>query len=159
MIRAAAAAALALVLGGSAAPLRLAGCPVFPATDFWNCRVDSLPVARDSAAIVASIGGDEPLRADFGSGLWQGSPIGIPFTVVGKATPKVSVRSYPTGGFPPQARIVLRALKEYGMVVADNGADWYVAGAPVRRWSNDQLQTLRRVRGSAFEVVDTRRLR
>jgi hypothetical protein len=67
--------------------------------------------------------------------------------------------SFPTAGFPPQARIVLAALKRYGLIVADNGASWYVTGAPDPRWSNDQLHTLHRVPGSAFEVVDARSLR
>jgi hypothetical protein len=51
------------------------------------------------------------------------------------------------------------ALKRYGMIVADNGSDWYISGAPNRGWSNDQLHTLGRVTGSAFEVVDTTSLR
>jgi hypothetical protein len=68
-------------------------------------------------------------------------------------------RSYPIAGFPRQARIVLQALKEYGMIVADNGSDWYVSGAPHPKWSNDELHTLHRVPGSAFEVVDGTRLR
>ncbi len=67
-------------------------------------------------------------------------------------------QSYPTGGFPRQARIVLQALKEYGMLVADNGSDWYVSGAPHPSWSNEQLHALHRVPGSAFEVVDASRL-
>jgi hypothetical protein len=68
-------------------------------------------------------------------------------------------RDYPIGGFPRQARIVLQALKEYGMIVADNGSNWYVSGAPHPKWSNEQLHTLHRVPGSAFEVVDVSRLR
>jgi hypothetical protein len=67
--------------------------------------------------------------------------------------------SYPIGGFPRQARIVLEALERYGMIVADNGSSWFVSGAPDPRWSNEQLHTLRRVPGSAFEVVDTSSLR
>jgi hypothetical protein len=67
-------------------------------------------------------------------------------------------RSYPIAGFPPQARVLLRALKEYGMMVADNGSNWYVSGAPHPKWSNEQLHTLHRVPGSAFEVVDTTEL-
>jgi hypothetical protein len=50
-------------------------------------------------------------------------------------------------------------LKRYGMLVSDNGSDWYITGAPDPRWSNDQLRALKRVPGSAFEVVDTRTLR
>jgi hypothetical protein len=63
--------------------------------------------------------------------------------------------SFDTSGFPRQARIVLDALKRYGMLVADNGSSWYVTGAPDPRWSNDQLRTIGRAKGSDFEVVDT----
>jgi hypothetical protein len=64
-------------------------------------------------------------------------------------------RGFDISGFPRQSRIVLRALKRYGMILADNGSSWYVSGAPDPRWSNDQLHTLHEVPGSAFEVVDT----
>jgi hypothetical protein len=293
--------ACALVLGGSSAEaLRLPAarrCPVFPASNPWNRRVDRLPIARNSAAIIASIGERTGLHADFGSGRWEGSPIGIPFDVVTRRTPRSRVgfdyddesdhvrypipkrvhieggsdhhallvdrdacRLYELGGlerrgarwhawagatwslrsnrlrpagwtsadaaglpifpglarydevrrgvidhalrftvsrtrrayvyparhyasdltspnlppmglrvrlrasfdvrpFPRQARIVLVALKRYGMIVADNGSDWYVSGAPSPGWSNEQLHTLGRVKGSAFEVVDTSKLR
>ena len=53
---------------------------------------------------------------------------------------------------------MLEALKRYGMLVADNGSDWYISGAPSPHWDNDALHTLGRVKGSAFEVVDTRSL-
>jgi hypothetical protein len=294
------AAAVVAVVGASAtgAPLPAAkSCPVFPADNPWNRRVDMLPAASDSAAIVGSIGLDDHVHADFGSGLWDGGPIGIPFTVVGGETPRSPVsfeyaaesdrvrypipanvkieggpnadgdrhallvdrdacrlyelfylrrqggrwtagsgavfdlrsdrlrpagwtsadaaglpifpglarydevargridhalrftvertrrayvwparhfasdltdrslppmglrfrlrRDYPIAGFPRQARVVLQALKEYGMILADNGSNWYLSGAPDPRWSNDQLHTLHRVPGSAFEVVDT----
>ncbi len=56
-------------------------------------------------------------------------------------------------GLPPQARVVARALKQYGLIVADNGSDWFVSGAPHPRWDNDQLRQLGRLRGSDFEVV------
>jgi hypothetical protein len=293
------------VLGGSAAQaLRLPAaprCPVFPKSNPWNRRVDRLPVAANSAAVIASIGADTGLHADFGSGLWEGAPIGIPFTVVGRHQPKSRVsfeyadesdrgpypiprnvkieggRSssgdrhalivdrgacrlyelyalYPKGRgwragsgaiwnlhsnrlrpagwtsadaaglpilpglarydearrgainhalrftvertrrayvyparhyasnltdpdlppmglrvrlkpsfdirpFPRQARVVLVAMKRYGMLVADNGSSWYITGAPSPGWSNDQLHTLGRVKGSDFEVVDTSKLR
>jgi hypothetical protein len=61
--------------------------------------------------------------------------------------------SFDVSGFPRQARIVLVALKRYGMLVSDNGSSWYITGAPDPRWSNDQLHTLGRVKGSDFEVV------
>jgi hypothetical protein len=293
-------ALLALACAGGSAALRLPAasrCPVFPKSNPWNRRVDRLPVARSSAAIVASIGVNTGLHADFGSGLWEGKPIGIPFDVVTRKTPRSRVtfeysdesdhvgypipkrvhieggsdhhallvdrsacRLYELGGlerrgghwqawagatwslrsnrvrpagwtsadaaglpifpglarydevrrgvidhalrftvertrraylyparhyassltdpslppmglrvrlrarfdvrpFPHQARIVLLALKRYGMIVADNGSDWYITGAPNRGWSNDQLHTLGRVKGSDFEVVDTSKLR
>ena len=53
---------------------------------------------------------------------------------------------------------MLRALKRYGMILADNGSSWYVSGAPSRGWDNDDLHSLHDVPGSAFEVVDTSRL-
>jgi hypothetical protein len=67
-------------------------------------------------------------------------------------------RGYNISRFPRQARVVLRALKRYGMILADNGSPWYVSGAPDRRWDNEQLHKLGRVPGGAFEVVDTSRL-
>jgi hypothetical protein len=62
---------------------------------------------------------------------------------------------YPIGDYPRQARVILKALKRYGMIVSDNGSAWYVTGAPNRHWDNDQLHTLGDVPGRAFEVVDT----
>src|SRR6476659_5947077 len=86
------AAALAGILlgGASAQALRLPParrCPVFPANNAWNQRVDKLPVVSDSASLITSIGLDAPLHADFGSGKWDGGPIGIPFDVVSRKTP------------------------------------------------------------------------
>ena len=68
-------------------------------------------------------------------------------------------RSFSLRGFPRQARVVLRALKEYGALVADNGSPWFVSGAPSRGWRNDDLRALSRVRGGDFEVVDSTKLR
>ena len=62
--------------------------------------------------------------------------------------------SFDVSGFPRQARAVLVALKRYGMILADNGSPWYVSGAPSSGWSNDDLHSLGRVKGSDFEVVD-----
>jgi hypothetical protein len=275
-------------------------CLLFPASNQWNKRVDKLPLAKRSDAIVRSIGSDTGLHPDFGSGKYNGARIGIPYTTVGGGQKKVQVKFgyasesdkgpypipadvpieggrsssgdrhalivdrdncklyelyalYPPSGgkgwragsgaiwnlgsnkvrpkgwtsadaaglpilpglarydevkkygsinhalrftvsrtrrayiyparhfasdltsknlpamgqrlrlkqgydishFPKQARIVLRALKRYGMIVADNGSDWYISGAPAKGWNNDDLHTLGQVRGSAFEVVDT----
>ena len=297
-------AAVLLLGGGSAQALRLPSapaCPIFPANNPWNDRVDNLPVAANSAQMIASIGVDTGLHPDFGSGLYDGQPIGIPFDVVSKSTPRSHVTFdysdesdhvaypipktvhieggrastgdrhailvdksacrlyelfalYPTSGgwkagsgatwdlrsnhvrpagwtsadaaglpifpglarydevargvidhalrftaertrraytyparhyasssddpslppmglrvrlkasvdisgFPRQTRIVLQALKTYGMILADNGSNWYISGAPDPRWSNDALHTLGRITGRDFEVVDTSSLR
>ena len=299
--RSALVAVLTLVFAPSAAahPLPQApDCPVFPATSVWNKPVDKLPLRKDSRTLVNSIGATLRLHADFGSGLWDGGPIGIPITVVDSSTPLSSVqfayadesdpgpypipadvaieggpaaggdrhailvdrdscslfelyalypswtagsgaiwdlssnhmrplgwtsadaaglpilpglarydevaagsiehalrftirrsrrayiyparhfassytsrslppmglrlrlrRDFPVWSFPPQARVVLHALKRYGMIVADNGSSWYVSGAPDPGWDNDQLHTLGRVKGSDFRVVDTSKLR
>jgi hypothetical protein len=279
-----------LLLGGAAQGPHIAGCSLFPADNPWNTRVDSLPVASNSDAIVASIGAGVGLHPDFGSGKWAGGPIGIPYDVVDGATikkwmklkfqyadesdpgpypipkkvhvehgsdrhalivdsstcklyelfalkgkragsgaiwdlrsnalrpdgwtsadaaglpilpglarydevaagsidhalrftvqrsrrayvyparhyassltgpnlPPMGLRvrlkaSFDTSSFPPQARVVLIALKRYGMMVADNGSSWYVSDAPDPGWENDDLHTLGRVKGSDFEVVD-----
>jgi hypothetical protein len=296
---------LALLVGGRPADaLRHPAaprCPIFPASNPWNQRVDRLPVAGNSETIIRSIGAAETLHPDFGSGLWEGAPIGIPITAVRGSQRKVRVRfqyadesdrgpypiprsvkieggrhsegdrhalivdrdncrlyelfalypsargwragsgaiwnlrsnrlrpagwtsadaaglpilpglarydevargridhalrftvrrtrrayvyparhyasdsndpslppmglrlrlkaSFATAGYPRQARIILEALKRYGMIVADNGSDWYISGAPHPRWSNEQLRALKRVPGSAFEVVDPRSIR
>jgi hypothetical protein len=294
------AAVAALVGVTSAQALRVPGapkCPVFPATNAWNERVDTLPVAANSAQMIQSIGLDTGLHPDFGSGLYDGQPIGIPYDVVSKQTKRSRVKfdyadesdkgPYPipksvhieggrasTGdrhallldkdacklyelfalypksggwtagsgaifnlrsnalrpagwtsadaaglpifpglvrydevahgvidhalrftaahtrrayiyparhyaspsddpalppmglrvrlkasvdisGFPKQARVVLQALKSYGMILADNGSNWYISGAPNPHWSNDDLHSLGRITGSMFEVVTT----
>jgi hypothetical protein len=302
---AAAALVLSLAAGGTASPPTLGGCPVFPASNPWNQPVDKLPVAADSAQLIASIGVGGPVHADFGSGLYNGSRIGIPYVAVHAAsTPKSRVtfeyadesdkgpypipanvpvegapqhadqgdrhvlivdrdacRLYELSGMskrdgrwsgwsgaiwnlrsnalrpagwtsadaaglpilpglarwegdaatgvirhalrftvertrrayiyparhyaisltdpalppmglrvrlkagvniatlPPQARIVAQAMKTYGLILADNGSNWYVSGAPSPKWSNDQLHALGRLTGADFEVVDTSKLR
>jgi hypothetical protein len=293
----------AILEANSATGHPIRGCPVFPKSNQWNQRVDTLPVASNSAAIISSIGAGGSLHPDFGSGLYGGAPIGIPFTTVSKRQRKVRVSfeysdesdkgpypvpanapieggrnsdgdrhvivvdrdacklyelyaaypqnggkswtagsgaiwslnsnkvrpagwtsadaaglpilpglaryedlqkggidhalrftvsrtrkayiyparhyasnltdpdlpamgqrlrlkaSFDIAGFPKQTRVVLTALKRYGMIVADNGTSWYITGAPSSKWNNDDLHSLGRVHGSDFEVVDTSRLR
>jgi hypothetical protein len=275
----------------------VAGCPAFPHDHILNARVDALPVHPRSADYIASIGSTVGLFADFGSGLYEGAPIGIPFTTVPGTQPRVPVsfevadesdpgpypvpsdapieggpastgdrhvlvvdrdncllyelfaavpqsdgswtaysgavfdlRSHalrragdtsadaaglpilaalarfeevqaggihhalrftarttqrafvwparhfassntspavpPMGqrfrlkasvdisGFPPQARIILQALKTYGLILADNGSNWFINGVPDEGWDNDDLRTLRQIKGSDFEAVD-----
>jgi hypothetical protein len=67
------------------------GCPDFPADSYWHADVRALPVHPSSATYLASIGLDAEVHADFGSGLWDGGPIGIPYTVADASTPRVQV--------------------------------------------------------------------
>jgi hypothetical protein len=60
---------------------------------------------------------------------------------------------YDISAFPEAVQVILRCLKTYGMILADNGSDWFLSGAPDDRWDNDMLGTLKRVKGSDFEVV------
>ena len=276
----------------------IGGCRIFPADNIWNTRIDSLPVDARSRDYINTIGPAKGLHPDFGAGLWNGGPIGIPYTTVTSTQPLVAVtfdyagesdpgpypippnapieggptstgdrhvlivnrstsklyelysaypqpggawtagsgaiydlrshalrpatwtsadaaglpilpglarydevaageikhalrftcvltrRTYvwparhfassstdptrpPMGqrfrlkaafnvsGYSPQVRVILAALKRYGMILADNGSDWYISGAPDPRWDNDRLvNELRNVKGSDFEAVN-----
>src|SRR5919202_2430440 len=275
---------------GVAVTAAIAGCPLFGPSFTTNQRVDTLPVAANSGAIVRSIGLGDHFHADFGSGRWEGRPIGIPYNVVTRKTRRSKVRfqyadesdrviypiprhvrieggsdrhallvdrsrcrlyelyalrkergrwhagsgatwnlrrfkarprgwtsadaaglpilpllarpgkgpirhalrvtvsetrnafvwparheasersdpSLPRMGerlrlkksvniarFPRQARRIARAMQTYGLIVADNGSDWFVSGVPSPRWDNDQLHALDVLSGRDFEVVDT----
>ena len=50
-------------------------------------------------------------------------------------------------------QVILRAMKKYGMILADNGSNWFISGAPDSRWNDSELNTLKQVKGSNFEVV------
>jgi hypothetical protein len=272
----------------AAAPPRVPGapnCPIFPASNPWNKRVDKRPVASNSDQLIRQIGASTGLHPDFGT------PYGIPYVVVGKGTARSRVtfdyadesdrvrypippnppiedggdrhilmvdrdacklyelyaaersgsgwhagsgavwnlrsdklrpkgwtsadaaglpilpglaradevqngairhalrftvsetrRKYiyparhyaadsndpslpPMGlrvrlkanfdlsGYPRQARIVLVALKRYGMILADNGSDWFITGAPSPQWNDEALNAIKQVQGSDLEVV------
>jgi len=62
---------------------------------------------------------------------------------------------YSLAGFHGQALVVLRALKRYGLIVADNGSSWYITGAPDPRWNDEDLEQIKRVPGAVFEAVST----
>ncbi|HEY6728035.1 MAG TPA: hypothetical protein VI197_28695 [Polyangiaceae bacterium] len=62
---------------------------------------------------------------------------------------------YDCSGYSDEVQVICTALKRYGMIVADNGSNWYVSGAHDPRWSDDNLGDLKDVPGDAFEVVDT----
>ena len=272
-------------------------CARFPADNIWNTPIDTQPVHVHSDEYIDTIGADRGLHPDFGSGMWNGAPIGIPFVEVGDAQPMVPVsfgyadesdagpypippdapieggegstgdrhvlvldadncilyelydaypksdgswdagsgaifdlgshalrpegwtsadaaglpilpglvryeevmageithairftapqtkREYvwparhfasshtdeiypPMGqrfrlkagfdilGFSPGIQVILRAMKRYGIILADNGSAWYVSGAPDDGWDNEELRELRIVMGDNFEAVN-----
>ena len=92
-----------------------------------------------------------PARHDAGSGSCSvNPPMGL----------RVRLKSsVDLSGFGPQARVILVALKRYGMLLADNGSAWYVTGAPNANWNDDDLHDFNQLHGSDFEVVDTSNLR
>ncbi|MFN8020584.1 MAG: hypothetical protein U0Q03_03555 [Acidimicrobiales bacterium] len=62
---------------------------------------------------------------------------------------------YDLSGVTGQARVIAEAMKTYGLIVADNGSNWYVQGGTDPRWDDDDLGQLKAIPGTAFEVVDT----
>lgn len=76
--------------GPEAAP-PLSSCDIFPADNYWNADVSDLPVLARSDDYVRSIGRNVGLKADFGSGLWDGGPIGIPYMLEDSSTRRVNV--------------------------------------------------------------------
>lgn len=62
---------------------------------------------------------------------------------------------YDISGYYGQARVILEALKRYGMIVADNGSSWFISGAYDPGWDDDDLDQLKLAPGAAFEAVDT----
>jgi len=62
--------------------------------------------------------------------------------------------SFDISTFQPETQVILMALKEYGMMLSDNGGAWYLTGAPDSRWTSTVIQELKRVTGGDFETVD-----
>jgi hypothetical protein len=88
-----------------------------------------------------------PARHDAGSStLASYPPMGLRLRL------KASVN---INAFGPQSKVILTALKQYGMILADNGSAYYVTGAPDPRWNDDDLHALHGITGSMFEVVNT----
>jgi len=125
----------------------LQGARPFPDDNRWNKPIDSDPVDPDSDLLIDSIGRTATLPPDFGA-LWNGGPFGIPYVVVSGDTPKVPVsfryadKSYP-GPYPIPPK----------MILADQGGNRFLKGAPDSRWNDDELDTLKGLTGDDFEVV------
>jgi hypothetical protein len=81
--------ALACAVSPFASGQTAGDCPVFSANNVWNTSIERLPVDPNSSAYVTTIGADKPLVPDFGSGTFQGGPIGITFVVVPGTQAKV----------------------------------------------------------------------
>jgi hypothetical protein len=64
-------------------------------------------------------------------------------------------RGYDLSGFSGDAEVIAEALKRYGFIVADNGSNWFFSGSSDRRWNDDNLNQLKAIPGSAFEVVSS----
>ena len=60
---------------------------------------------------------------------------------------------YPLGSMGPAARAIAVAMKEYGLIVADNGSNWYISGTSDPRWDDEELDALKAIPGRDFEVV------
>ncbi|HTK04855.1 MAG TPA: hypothetical protein VL500_04685 [Candidatus Eisenbacteria bacterium] len=63
--------------------------------------------------------------------------------------------SFDVSGYSGGAKVILEAMKKYGMILADNGSNWYFTGETDTRWNDDDMNQLKTVPGSAFEAVDT----
>src|SRR5215207_8497470 len=80
--------------GAPAADAAIGGCPIFPPDNVWNTRIDTLPIHTRSDAWISSVGASTGLKADFGSGLWEGAPIGIPYTTAPGSQAPVDIEFY-----------------------------------------------------------------
>src|SRR5438093_1078106 len=163
----------------SATPPGAPNCRVFPANNVWHADISKLPVNKHSAAWLRSMSaGTTNLHPDFGPS--GGFPYGIPYTVVGVAHPQtrfiwparhqagesaspslppIGARfrlkaSFPIARFRADPQVVLRAMKKYGLILADNGSNWYFQGAAQRGWPIGFLDQLKSIPASAFVAVD-----
>ncbi|SPF44858.1 exported hypothetical protein [Candidatus Sulfopaludibacter sp. SbA4] len=107
--------ALAFLTVAEAQPPAIGKCTVLPADNIWNTPVDQLPVAANSAAYINTISSTAPVHADFGAGLYDGGPIGIPFiTVPGTQTKYPATFLYADESDPGPYAIPLNAPIEGG---------------------------------------------
>jgi hypothetical protein len=104
---------LPFIARGDSGPT-LGGCPLFPANNIWNARVDALPVHPQSNTYINFIGASKGLHPDFGSGTWDGGPIGIPFNIVPSTQTTVPISFYYPDSDPGPYPIPPGALREWG---------------------------------------------
>ncbi len=103
----------------------IAGCPMFPANNIWNRRVDNLPVHAQSSQWIDTIGRFTGFHMDFGSGKWDGGPIGIPYNIVSAAhVPKYTLSFYygnqsDAGPYPIPAAPLIEWGGDHHLLVVD----------------------------------------
>jgi hypothetical protein len=133
-------------------------CDGFPANNIWRADVSRLPVHRSSAAYVASIGAGATMHPDFGSGLWEGSPIGIPVTVVQPGQAKVKVtfqygRESDPGPYPIPENVAIEGGSDRHIILHDPlGCKVYELFAAQRRSDG----TWRAGSGAVFDLRSNR---
>lgn len=129
-----------------------AGLPVLPGLLRWNeVAAGSVDHAIRFTVSETSSHHLYPARHDAGSTTsWAYPPMGARFRL--KA-------SYDASGLGPQARGVVAAMKRYGLVLADNGSNWYFGGEQNAHWPDRLIADLKRIPASEFEAVDTSSLR
>jgi hypothetical protein len=118
---------LSVAGAGAGGSPEIAGCPIFPISSPWNQRVDTLPVAKNSAAMISAIGLDAPVHADFGSGLYDGQIIGIPYNVVPPSQPAVRVSfdyadESDKGPYPIPAHPKIEGGSDRHVLIVERGA-------------------------------------
>ena len=90
-----------------------------------------------------------------GSYIWparhEASSSGLPYPPLGQRFRLKA--SFDIAGYSPPIQVILRAMKKYGIILADNGSDWFISGAPHEQWDNDMLHELDDVEGADFEAV------
>lgn len=116
---------LPLVIKPGTPPPQIAGCDIFPGDNIWNTPIDTLPVDPNSANYINNIGASSGLHADFGSGLYNNGPIGIPYIDVPGSQPEVTITfvSYPSESDPGPYPVPPNAPIEGG---PDAGGDRHV---------------------------------
>jgi hypothetical protein len=124
-----------------------AGLPEFPGL----VRYDEILAGEIRHAVAFTVGQTQMAY------VWPARHFASPLT--GTQYPPMGARfrlkaNFDISGFSPTNQILLRALKKYGMMLTDNGAPWFISGAPDSRWDNSDLHNLTLITGSAFEAVD-----
>jgi len=125
-----------------------AGLPILPGLLRWNeVKAGWVGHAIRFTTDVTSRHYLWPARHDAGStDSWDYPPMGARFRMRA---------SFDASAFSPRARVVITAMKNYGLVLADNGSPWYFTGEQNRNWPPALVEELKRIPASAFEAVDT----